>query len=75
MNVIFGEEKTANKSAGIIGQTISETKINSEDLKYLPQFSFIPRSLSLKRIFRDFNTDFTNFTEYFQSLKNSFTLK
>lgn len=34
-------------------------------LLYLPQFNFIPRSLSLKRIFHDFELDFTVFATRF----------
>jgi ABC-type branched-subunit amino acid transport system ATPase component len=34
-------------------------------LLYLPQFNFIPKSLSLKRVFQDFSLDFSVFTEKF----------
>jgi len=47
-------------------------------LLYLPQFNFIPKSLTLKRIFKDFDLDyavfeilFPEFTKkYFSSIKN-----
>ena len=34
-------------------------------LCYLPQFNFIPKSLSLKRIFKDFDTDYGLFQQRF----------
>lgn len=34
-------------------------------IRYLPQHNFIPKWLSLKRIFRDFGVDFTTFAQLF----------
>lgn len=42
---------------------------------YLPQFGFIPKSLTLKRIFRDFNLDFSTFTLQFTEFKKYFSSK
>ncbi len=72
MKTIFGEEKTANKSVRINGKTISEKAALSDDIKYLPQFCFIPLNLSLKRIFRDFSLDFSLFTSYFPEFEKHF---
>lgn len=36
-----------------------------ELLRYLPQFNFIPKQLSLKRIFADFELDYTAFEKVF----------
>lgn len=65
MNIIYGELKTFNKSIRLDGKTVSEIFRNPENLRYLPQFSFIPKSLKIKRIFKDFNIDFSNFVFYF----------
>lgn len=34
-------------------------------IRYLPQHHFIPKYLTLKRVFRDFAVDFERFTEFF----------
>lgn len=37
-------------------------------IRYLPQFNFIPKALSLKRIFNDFKLDFSSFALLFPEL-------
>lgn len=38
-------------------------------LRYLPQFHFIPASLTLQRVFRDYGLDFDSFLYWFPELK------
>ena len=69
MNIIYGELKTNNKSIRIDGEIICEGFRNTETFRYLPQFSFIPKSLNIKRIFNDFDLDIQDFIEYFPDFK------
>lgn len=41
-------------------------------LLYLPQFNFIPRFLSLKRIFKDFELDYSAFAERFTEFASTY---
>lgn len=41
-------------------------------LSYLPQFNFIPRTLSLKRVFSDFDLDYTVFEKQFPEFASRF---
>lgn len=75
MNIIFGEEKTVNKSVRINGQTITEKDSISDYIRYLPQFSFIPLSLTIKRIFKDFHLDFSQFAGHFPEFEKFFHTK
>ncbi len=65
MNIIYGELETHNKSIQLDGQSIINGFRKPDTLRYLPQFSFIPKSLKIKRIFKDFDLDFGQFTAYF----------
>ncbi|TAJ68176.1 MAG: ATP-binding cassette domain-containing protein [Chitinophagaceae bacterium] len=42
-------------------------------LRYLPQFNFIPKSLSLKRVFRDFELDYSVFGKIFPEFVSKYT--
>ena len=65
MNIIYGELRTQNKSVRLDGKTILNGGQDSKTFRYLPQFSYIPKKLSVKRIFKDFKLDFQAFVEYF----------
>ena len=54
MNIIYGVLQTNNKSVRLDGKTIFNGFDKPQVLRYLPQFSFIPKSLRIKRIFNDF---------------------
>lgn len=75
MKIVFGEEKTNNKSVRIDGQTISEKTNISDEVKYLPQFTFIPVNLSISRIFKDFDLDFSLFIGHFPEFEKFFHTK
>lgn len=68
MKIIFGELIPNDKSIRINGNALVTSNHSPKDLRYLPQKRFIPNSLTIKRIFSDFNLDFAdlifNFPEF-----------
>ncbi len=66
MKVIYGELVSFNKSVRLNGNSIYNKYRNPDDIRYLPQHRFIPGFLTIKRIFEDFQLDFSDF-------KNEFT--
>jgi ABC-type multidrug transport system ATPase subunit len=64
MKVIHGS-LAAEKSVRIDKQSRNEAYKQPGLLVYLPQFNFIPASLSLKRIFKDFEIDYGPFEKRF----------
>ncbi|MCF6356351.1 MAG: ATP-binding cassette domain-containing protein [Draconibacterium sp.] len=75
MNIIYGELETNNKSIRLDGKAIFDGFRSPEILRYLPQFNFIPRDLKIKRIFNDFNLNFSEFTEYFPDFEKYYNFK
>jgi ABC-type multidrug transport system ATPase subunit len=69
LNVIFGEIAINDKSIRLDGRVLYESYRNPADFRYLPQFSFTPKSLTIKRIFKDFNLDFNSFIIDFPEFK------
>lgn len=65
MNIIYGKLIPDDYSVRLDGKVQLSSARLPQDIRYLPQFSFIPKSLSLKRIFKDFNLDFLEFVEEF----------
>ena len=61
MNIIYGELVPNDKSIRLDGKSIVNGYRYPEILRYLPQFGFIPKSLTVKRIFKDFKLDFREF--------------
>ena len=68
LKIVFGELIPTDKSIRINGYSLLNSNRSPEDLKYLPQNKFIPKSLTIKRIFKDFQLDFadllSNFPEF-----------
>lgn len=75
MNIIYGELQTNNKSIRIDGKVIFEGYRNPSIFRYLPQFSFIPGSLTVKRVFKDFNLNFSQFVGYFPDFEKYYNFK
>jgi ABC-type lipopolysaccharide export system ATPase subunit len=61
MNIIYGSLKAQSRSIRFNDQSEFEAFKNPSLLSYLPQFSFIPPSLTLKRVFNDFELSFVDF--------------
>lgn len=71
MKIIYGTLK-CEKSIRIDNVSIKEAFKRPHLLLYLPQFNFIPKSLSLKRVFQDFNLDFAIFKEKFPEFESKY---
>ena len=69
MRIIYGELAPIDKSVRLNGQRIIQAYRHPGNIRYLPQFRFIPESLSLRRIFRDFKLDFSDFTNDFHEFE------
>jgi len=68
MNIIYGNIQLTDSSVRINRKTIHKRYRNPETIRYLPQFSFIPKHLKIKRIFNDFKLDYSDFTSLFSNL-------
>jgi len=75
MNIIYGEFQTTNKSIRLDGRAIFDAYKTPESLRYLPQFNFIPKYLKTKRIFKDFNLEFSKFINYFPEFEKYYNSK
>lgn len=64
MKIIYGSMK-CEKSVRFDKVAQFEAFKRNDLLMYLPQFNFIPKSLSLKRIFKDFELDYCYFEQRF----------
>lgn len=64
MKIIYGSLK-CEKSIRFDNITQYEAFKRPDLLLYLPQFNFIPKFLSLKRIFKDFELDYSTFEKRF----------
>lgn len=75
MNIVYGT-LPCKKSVRIDHKSIVRSFKRPDLLKYLPQFNFAPKSLSLQRAFQDFKLDFkefqARFPEFIAKQKTSF---
>jgi ABC-type lipopolysaccharide export system ATPase subunit len=71
MNIIYGTLK-CEESIRFDDKTQHEAFKRPDLLLYLPQFNFIPKTLTLKRIFQDFALDFPSFAEWFPDLTSKY---
>lgn len=71
MKIIYGS-MTCEKSVRIDKQSINEAYKRPDLLRYLPQFNFIPKSLTVKRVFQDYSLDFQHFSERFPELASQY---
>lgn len=65
MKILFGELIPNDKSIRINGKPLYGTYRSPKDLRYLPQKRFVPNSFTIKRIFSDFELNFSDFISYF----------
>ncbi len=65
MKIMYGQLVPSDNSVRLNGQALLSTSRSFESIMYLPQFSFIPKSLTLKRIFKDYKLDFSEFINDF----------
>ena len=71
MKIIYGT-LDCEKSIRIDNQAQYEAYKRPELLLYLPQFNFIPKALSLKRIFQDYIMDFSSFAAWFPEMRSKY---
>ena len=72
MQIIYGSLESEN-SVRCDGVVYRKAFRQHGLLLYLPQFNFIPKSLTLKRIFQDFDLEFSLFEKRFPEFKNRYT--
>lgn len=65
MHIIYGSLKTNARSVRFDNLSVLEAFKRPELLTYLPQFNFIPSSLTLQRVFKDFDIPFNDFENDF----------
>lgn len=75
MKIIFGELETNNKSVRLNGESFIDNRRSTDDLRYLPQYKFVPKYLSIKRIFEDFELDYTAFFTEFPTFRRKYKKK
>lgn len=69
MNVVYGNLNALNKSIRFDNVSIYHAYKRPDLLTYLPQFNFIPPGFRLKRIFSDFDLDYSDFENFFPEFK------
>jgi len=72
MNIIYGNLQAYAKSVRFDNVSIRQAFKKPELLSFLPQFNFIPRSLTLKRVFADFNLDYSLFEKVFLPFQSKY---
>lgn len=70
MSIIYGNLKTTVRSVRINEQPLTKAFKRPDLLTYLPQFNFIPSSLTLHRVFKDFDLSYTDFENFFPEFKD-----
>ncbi len=71
MKIIYGSLK-CEKSVRIDNYSQYKVFKKRELLLYVPQFNFIPRSLTLKQIFQDFELEYSFFQNIFSEFKTRY---
>lgn len=69
MRVIYGTIES-EKSIFINDNPVYESYKYPNLVRYLPQHNFIPKNLSLKRVFSDFRVDYDDFVNMFPDFKD-----
>ena len=75
MKIIYGTLTTESKSVRFDQKAIYEACTRPDLLTYLPQFHFIPKSFTLKQVFRDFNVNFAAFEQMFPEMSGRYRSK
>lgn len=75
MNIVYGSLIPLSKSIRFDNISIVHAFKRPDLLTYLPQFNFIPSSLSLKRVFADFKLEYSKFEDFFPDFKTKYNIK
>jgi len=65
MKIIFGELDPISKSIRLNQKSLIGPNRNPKEIRYLPQNNFIPKSLTIQRIFRDLDVNIQGLIEAF----------
>jgi len=69
MNVMLGTLKSSINSVRFDGEVIRNIRKRPEQLLYLPQFNFIPKSLKVKQVLDDFRLSYVDFADRFTDFR------
>jgi ABC-type lipopolysaccharide export system ATPase subunit len=75
MNILLGTLKSSISSVRFDSVTINNASKRPDLLLYLPQFNFIPRSLTVKKVLNDFQLTHHDFENWFPAFKSQYDLK
>lgn len=75
LNIIYGQLSPYDHSVRLNKQALLNSSRSTNDIMYLPQFSFIPKSLTLNRIFNDYKLDFSEFINEFPEFEKYYISK
>lgn len=75
MNIIYGELTPNDKSIRLNGVSIVSNYRNPIDIRYLPQFQFIPKPFKISKVFADFELDFSDFSTLFPDFALSYNVR
>lgn len=75
MNIIYGKLIPTEKSVRLNNKYNPGKHFSKKILTYLPQFNFIPKSLTIERIFKDYRIDFNSFLKYFPEFEKYYKTK
>lgn len=65
LKIIFGDLSADDQSIRINGKPVRPSSRASKDIRYLPQNRLIPKSLTIKQVFSDFELNFAEFVSAF----------
>ena len=60
MNIIYGELNPSGRSVRLNNKALLGTSRNPNEIRYVPQYNFIPDAITVDRVFQDLETDFRN---------------
>lgn len=73
LRILYGDLRVPNRSVRVNGKLVDEP-FKDETIRFLPQQNFIPKAISVKQAFQNFNVGFDNFLELFpdfEKVRNS----
>lgn len=73
MNILHGRLKPTHKSMRIDGVWYNQLPL--KEVKYMPQFSFIPKSMTVKEVLSDFRMNSSDLINYFPSFKEQLNVR
>lgn len=69
LKLIFGEISTYEKSVRIDGKVLLDDFRNPSEIRMLPQFNFLPKSINVSQAFNYFNVSYTEFCSLFDEFR------